>query len=715
MNLSEVLNVALPELPARRNSNAFPQIHPKLIIREQLEDGVPMMIGMISGGSHIFRFTPEQWQLVKLFDGRRSYDEVSELFRQQTGAVVSEQELKEFVDALEEGEFWHRTSLGINITASQKISEQRKQRVKKKHIDLALITFSTWDPDVFLTRAYNALRFIYTKWFTILTLAMFGIMAIIFFGGRGEIWRDTVEYYTFTDKRASDLLEFWLLFLGLGYFHECAHGLTCKHFGGQVHHMGFMLIYLSPAFFCDIGEVYVYGGKWQRIASIVAGIWVELMFCSVASVVWWGTPAGSPVHDFAYKLMLITGVAVVLMNLNPLIKLDGYYLLGELVGVSTLKESSTEYLSSWVKRNLFIMPVEVPYLRRGRRGLFAAYAILSGGYSYLVLFVVVRFCYNVSARISPQWAFVPALVLGLMILRSRLRSSWRFMKDLYLDKEQRFRGWWTPPRKAVAAVIVTIVICLPLWRQTVNGRFILEPGRRAVIRAEVPGQIVEVLATESASVDAGAPVLRLRNLRIESETAEARSSLTTAEANARAAQFHDADISHALAERASQSGKYQSASQQSAALQILSPIAGVVVTPRLQNLIGSFVAEGAELAEVDDVKTLIARIYVPEFQIRRIAPGAPTSLKLEALLQPLRGAVASLTPVSSEMYPGLVEQEQYKGIAPPGYYVVMVPLTNSDRNLSPGMSGDAKIQVGRRSMVGFVWENVRDFVQRKVW
>ena len=146
--------------------------------------------------------------------------------------------------------------------------------------------------------------------------------------------------------------------------------------------MGFMLIYLSPAFFVDVSEVYVYGGKWPRVAAIIAGIWVELMFCSVASVVWWGTPPGSIVHDFAYKVMLITGVAVVLMNLNPLIKLDGYYLFGELVGVPAMKESSTEFLSSWVKRNLFQLPVEVPYLRPMRRWLFVSYAVISGLYSY---------------------------------------------------------------------------------------------------------------------------------------------------------------------------------------------------------------------------------------------------------------------------------------------------------------------------------------------
>jgi hypothetical protein len=111
----------------------------------------------------------------------------------------------------------------------------------------------------------------------------------------------------------------------------------------------------------------------------------------------------------------------------------------------------------------------------------------------------------------------------------------------------------------------------------------------------------------------------------------------------------------------------------------------------------------------------MARIYIPEFQIRSIAPGAAASLKLEALLQPVRGAVISVTPASSEMAPGLIEVEKYKGIAPPSYYATTILLTNLDGNLKPGMSGDAKIQVGWRSIAGFVWEDVRDFVQRKVW
>ena len=66
-----------------------------------------------------------------------------------------------------------------------------------------------------------------------------------------------------------------------------------------------------------------------------------------------GDAPGTAIHDFAYTVILLTGVAVVLVNWNPLIKLDGYYIMTDLLGIPDLKEASTLYLSSCVKRNIW--------------------------------------------------------------------------------------------------------------------------------------------------------------------------------------------------------------------------------------------------------------------------------------------------------------------------------------------------------------------------
>jgi putative peptide zinc metalloprotease protein len=714
MNLSEVLNVALPELPARR-SKSYPRIHPKLIMREHMEGGVPTLVAAISGGSYLYRFNREQWTLAQLFDGERSHQEVADAFQEQTNTRIGEDEVREFAGSLDELEFWYKTPLEKNVTASQKLAETRQKQAKKKSVDLSLIIVATWDPDVHITKLHEALNFVYKRWFVFSTLALFAVMALIFASGWHEIWRDTIEYYTFTNKGVADLAEFWLLFCGLGLFHETAHALTCKHYGGQVHKTGFMLLYLSPAFFAEITEVYVYGSKWQRIAAIIAGIWVELIFCSVASIVWWGTPTGSPVHDFAYKVMLITGVAVVLMNLNPLIKLDGYYLFGELVGIPTIKESSTDYLSSWVKRNLFRLPVEVPYLRRRRRWLFVSYAIISGAYSYVVLFTVVRLSYNICSHFSPQWAFLPAAVLAFLIFRARLRSSGRFMRDFYLDKRQHVRHYLRSRRNFAFGAVILLALFAPVWRETVTGRFAVEPQQRAVIRAAAPGEVTAVMAREGMLVAASTPLLTLRNLNLESKEDNAQAGLHSAETQARQAQLNYLDMGRANSERTYESARYHSASEQVAALQVRSPISGVAVTPALGDLVGSIVDSGTELAEVDDVSTLKARIFVPEFQVPKVRPGAEVSLKLESRFQPIRGQVSSIARWSSMIDTGLVNTEKYKGATPPAYYVVTILLPNPGGTMMPGMSGDAKINVERRSLAGFIFQDAQEFASRKVW
>ena len=79
----------------------------------------------------------------------------------------------------------------------------------------------------------------------------------------------------------------------------------------------------------------------QRLATIIAGIWIEMVVCGFAIMVWFNTPPGQWLHELTYKVILLTGVAVVVMNINPLLKIDGYYFLTEFIGIPDLKERST--------------------------------------------------------------------------------------------------------------------------------------------------------------------------------------------------------------------------------------------------------------------------------------------------------------------------------------------------------------------------------------
>ena len=127
-------------------------------------------------------------------------------------------------------------------------------------------------------------------------------------GDWSRVQHDTASLYSFADKSAYDVWSFWLLLLLLGAIHEFGHGLTCKHFGGDVHQMGFLLIYLTPAFYTDTTDILLFDRTSRRQWVIFAGIWIELVVCGLSAVVWHFTPPGSTANDLAYKMMLLSGI-----------------------------------------------------------------------------------------------------------------------------------------------------------------------------------------------------------------------------------------------------------------------------------------------------------------------------------------------------------------------------------------------------------------------
>lgn len=721
MNLTEALNVALPDIPSP-GKEFYPRLHPKLVGREHIEEGVPQVMAVISGKTWLYQFSPIEWQLLQLFDGQRSYQEISDQFYEQSGTRFEADEIREFAASLDAMEFWYKTPFEQSVMLSQKTREQRGlcARKKSKFGDLSKIHFNAWDPDEYFDKIHPYLKFFYTRWCTVLTLCAFAFMAWIFVERWDEIGRDTIQFYNFTEKGFWDIVEFWVLACAVLFVHESAHGLSCKHYGGHVHQMGFQLIYLTPAFFTDATEAWVYGDRWQRVVTIVSGAWSEMVICAIATPIWWGTPYGSFLHDFAYKLVLITGLGVIFFNWNPFIKLDGYYLLTEILGIGSLKEDSTAYVAGWVKKHIWGLPVEVPYVPKRRRLGYIVYAFLSGVYGYSLLYVVARFAGNVAGGfIGPEWSFIPALAVGYLIFRGRIHTLVRFMNTLYLDKKERLRAWLTPRNQLIAAAALVVFLVAPLWRETVEGRFLLEPAQRAVLRAAVPGTVVAVDAREGQRVAAGDVLLRLRNLPLESEAAKAEADSRAAASRATQAQLRYADFGVADQERRRAAERSRLLADEVARLEITSPIAGEVMTPRVADLLGSREEAGTELVEVADLSTLRARIFVPEFEIRKISvdPDHPqaASLLLDSSLGSFPAVVKALAPASSEMAAGLIPQTRYKGIRPPTFYVATIEVQNPRGQLRSGTAGTALVYAGRRSLAGLGLEWAWDFVRRKVW
>ena len=202
MNITQALNVALPELPAKLMSERPPRVHPDVVFNEHIEEGKRVVRAYVPGVDSIFTFPPDSWALIQLFDGQRSHAEISDLCSRELGIPYSEETVREFAAEVEATNFWYRTPQEKNIKLMQKTADERRRLQKKKNRwgDLSEIRFSAVNPDRFLTWLYRQISFMYTPWFTVLTLLAFAFTAGIFVTHWSEVGRDTLEFYNFADK-----------------------------------------------------------------------------------------------------------------------------------------------------------------------------------------------------------------------------------------------------------------------------------------------------------------------------------------------------------------------------------------------------------------------------------------------------------------------------------------------------------------------------------
>jgi putative peptide zinc metalloprotease protein len=135
--------------------------------------------------------------------------------------------------------------------------------------------------------------------------------------------------------------ERWIIFTALAYLgvfvHELGHASACRRF--NVRHgdigIGFYIIY--PVFYTNVTNCWQLS-RWQRAAVGIGGIYFQMAFSSLCCLAWFWWR----IDILAFAVF--SNVATVIVNLNPFLRFDGYWLLTDLLGVSSLHRSA---LNCW--------------------------------------------------------------------------------------------------------------------------------------------------------------------------------------------------------------------------------------------------------------------------------------------------------------------------------------------------------------------------------
>ena len=132
-------------------------------------------------------------------------------------------------------------------------------------------------------------------------------------------------------------------FLVSAFFHEAGHAFTTKAFGREVGSVGFGWYWFGPIFYVDTSDMWL-APKWPRIAVSAAGAYADLITAAVASII--GYLVSDPAISHLFWVFALASYVVVLVNLNPLMEYDGYYVLSDLLGKPNLRRNALD----WFKR-----------------------------------------------------------------------------------------------------------------------------------------------------------------------------------------------------------------------------------------------------------------------------------------------------------------------------------------------------------------------------
>ena len=155
-----------------------------------------------------------------------------------------------------------------------------------------------------------------------------------------------------------------------------------------------MLLLFVPCLYCNVSDAWILPGRWPRIAVAAAGMYVELLLAAIATWIWWFVEPGL-VSNLCLGIMLIGSVNTLVLNGNPLLRYDGYFILSHALELPNLQEKSNSLLAAQASRlGLGVEPVESRFWpERGRRWL-VAYAIVSLAYRAGLLVAVSWMLYD---------------------------------------------------------------------------------------------------------------------------------------------------------------------------------------------------------------------------------------------------------------------------------------------------------------------------------
>jgi putative peptide zinc metalloprotease protein len=639
-----------PLMPATERPVPF-QVRADLIVQRIAYEGTSNWVIKDPASLKYHRLTDSQYFLLNLLDGAATVRQLQEQLQRAYPQVHwTARAVQTMIADFHSKRLVLSDRLGQTRTFINDRVKQRWQKVRSVLFSFLFLRFPGWEPSRILDVLYPLVRWAFRP-SVVVPLVLFVIGSWLWSAAHFDAFRKELpEFSQFFNW--PNLFYLWLTLAVTKIFHEFGHALTCRHYGGECHEIGIMLLVFSPTLYCDVSDAWMMPNKWHRIWIGGAGMFVELVISALALIVWWNTQPGL-MHQLALNVFFITSISTVVFNANPLIKFDGYYMLADFLEIPNLRAKAGKTLREWFGWVcLGIEPKPDPFDPTQGRGWFVLYAIAAPLYRCLLIVTIGLFLYT---ALKPYRLESIGATLAIASVASLLGMTvWNVIRMIRTPRETPLsRVRIRATLFAMAAVIAGIgFIPVPIY---IEAPFTVQPVDVGHVYNSLPGTLSDVLVNPGTRVEAGETLAILINEEKEDRLREMETELDVQ--RARVETFHalGSSAEKALAEQRIDSLQQQIAELRSelAQLTIKAPLAGTVIAPasrpepdleavrgRLprwwgmpldpENL-GAFLEERTHLCSIAPSERMEAVLLIDQLDRNELDVGSTIRLKLDHL------------------------------------------------------------------------------------
>jgi putative peptide zinc metalloprotease protein len=460
-----------------------------------------------------FEFSEQEFAILDMLDGSASLADIQRRFEQAFAPLqLGLNQLQDYLHRLHESGLLLASAPGQGDVLLDRRRDRARREMTARIFNLFAFRLRGVDPQPFLDWLHARLGWIFSAWF-LGACGFLVIAAVVLVGVQFDVVRARVPTFGEFVTPANFV---WLLVVlsGAKVLHELAHGLVCRHFGGECHELGVMFLVFTPCLYCNVSDSSMLPGRRERILISAAGVIAELVLAAACTFLWWFSRPGL-VNSICFNVILVCSVTTVAFNANPLLRYDGYFILADLWHESNLSQKSGAFLSGALRDWCCGVPWIEQSWRSAERPLrLALYGVLSAAYRFSVLATILWFVY---AFFKAQ--HLPSLGRGVAgvglagICYVPLAALLSFIHDPI--ERRRLDGGRVRRLAIVLALVALAAALIPLPRRIVTEALLDAPAAARVYVA-VAGQLQESLPA-GTRVRRGDVLARLANPSLRRE------------------------------------------------------------------------------------------------------------------------------------------------------------------------------------------------------